>query len=458
MNQHAITHTPPRIFSSTLASLVLICFLLQPAANSNGQDVSRRQGIPPVSAQMVASTENVYHHSVFDLTLEIMTRNVQLGPRLNLDPLPDPSVLKLSEFTELATRRQREADGTVSEVRRFRCRAEAMKPGSLTIAPKLQFSTVIRQRSIYFSSSRSVASEVSVRPLTLVINPLPTRNRPGNFSGAVGSFEMKTELSATAVAVNELVTSQTRITGKGYLTVTKPPEFVSEGDLLAYAPKIEQGEGELLVTQTIIPQSTNVTAISPITFCFFDPQQGQYRTLTQGPFPLRFLKETKQTELAPYRTAVETSATTSSPPISDQDAGFTQPEILRIRHLRVFATVLTGIGCILLGISLFHVFRNLRSRRKQQPVKVFSAIACLFLAVGWALGHATQAGEAYSSLERDVTARLGPSHNSAGLFEISAGEKVQRVERAGTWISIRHGENRGWILEDSLSPDTQPLP
>ena len=51
---------------------------------------------------------------------------------------------------------------------------------------------------------------------------------------------------------------------------------------------------ELSLNPVVIPLSEKVKSIPEVSFSFFDPEAGQYRTLTRGPFPITVKKSPRE--------------------------------------------------------------------------------------------------------------------------------------------------------------------
>jgi hypothetical protein len=146
------------------------------------------------------------------------------------------------------------------------------------------------------------------QPVTLHVKPLPSEGRPAGFTGAVGQYEMSVTASPTNVAVGEPVHLKIRIHGQGLLdNVSVPtgrgPEW--EG-FKVYPPRMQtdltdrlRALGTKIFEQDIVPQRPDLREIPALRFSFFDPEQGQYRTLTHPAQPLLVRPASRAQALAP---------------------------------------------------------------------------------------------------------------------------------------------------------------
>jgi len=122
--------------------------------------------------------------------------------------------------------------------------------------------------------------------------PLPEENKPANFSGAIGQFEIAASAGPNNVTVGDPVTVRVQISGHGALdTVTLPEQ--SWPNFKAYPPtaKVETTDqfglqGTKTFEQIISPMNADVHEIPALNFSYFDPVEGKYHTLTQAAVPL----------------------------------------------------------------------------------------------------------------------------------------------------------------------------
>ena len=80
------------------------------------------------------------------------------------------------------------------------------------------------------------------------------------------------------------------LSGRGNMDFIEFP-FLKEkipraADFKFYEPQITEKEGKKIFEQVLLPRIPNVGEIPRMTFSYFDPQAGRYRTVSRGPFPL----------------------------------------------------------------------------------------------------------------------------------------------------------------------------
>jgi hypothetical protein len=129
--------------------------------------------------------------------------------------------------------------------------------------------------------------------LPLQISPLPTENVPAGFNGAVGRYTMNVTAGPTNVMAGDPVTLRIQISGRGSLDALAMPEQAGWDDFKVYPPTSKVSatdqlgiEGSKTFEEIVTPQNSDIKALPPISFSFFDPEQKAYRTLTQPAIPL----------------------------------------------------------------------------------------------------------------------------------------------------------------------------
>ncbi len=131
-------------------------------------------------------------------------------------------------------------------------------------------------------------------PISLTVKPLPQEGRPGNFRGAVGDFSLQVSAAPEKVRAGEPVTVTMKVSGRGNLDSVAVPVIPTGDEFQTYDPEVEtrkdvrQGKlgGEKIFKQVLIPLTAEVKEIPPVSFSFFDPGRGEYRTVTGQPLAI----------------------------------------------------------------------------------------------------------------------------------------------------------------------------
>jgi hypothetical protein len=148
--------------------------------------------------------------------------------------------------------------------------------------------------SFFNESYANVEKTLKSNAVVVNVRPLPTSEKPVDFSGAVGTFTFKTDLDKTHTTANDAINLKCTITGKGNiqlidkLNVTFPPDFET------YDPKITNNvsttgagtSGSQTFEYLIIPRKAGRFTIKPITFSYFDLEKKRYVTLSSPTYTL----------------------------------------------------------------------------------------------------------------------------------------------------------------------------
>ncbi|MEL6616237.1 MAG: BatD family protein, partial [Bacteroidota bacterium] len=173
------------------------------------------------------------------------------------------------------------------------------RSGTLELAP-MDFQIEMREAaqldpfSPFFSPfrSRRIDRTVTAPETTVGVSPLPP-GAPATFGGAVGTFEMDAQLSSPEAQTAEPVELIVTIRGTGNVATMAAPEIEAPPGVDAYAPDSERSsatsQSPLVSTRrftyTYVPQGGSFE-IPEVAWTYFDPEEGQYRTLRSGPFPV----------------------------------------------------------------------------------------------------------------------------------------------------------------------------
>ena len=119
------------------------------------------------------------------------------------------------------------------------------------------------------------------------VKALPEKNKPDNFTGAVGQFDFDVVLSKKSLKASESFQAKVKVNGKGNLKLFKLPKIVVPNTLELYEPEYKENikillsgmKGSIEDSYTIVPQFQGKYPIPEISFSFFDPIKKEYKTL-----------------------------------------------------------------------------------------------------------------------------------------------------------------------------------
>ena len=179
----------------------------------------------------------------------------------------------------------------------------AMKSGALSIGPFTANATLVIPSANEQSGDpffRQFFNQGEQKQISLVTEtasveslPLPEQNRPSDFSGAVGSFKMTASVGPTNVTVGDPVTLHVQISGRGALDAIQLPDQSTLQNFKIFPPTAKTEttdqlglEGKKTFEEILTPQNPDVHEWPQFSFSFFNPDDGQYHTLTQPAVPL----------------------------------------------------------------------------------------------------------------------------------------------------------------------------
>ena len=184
-----------------------------------------------------------------------------------------------------------------------KCILYPQQSGKLTITSGnydvsvVQFDTF---KSIFGSISKPVEKDLKVQSNTATVNILPLPEpKPASFTGAVGRFNVTTDLKpATGLKTYSAATYRYIISGTGNIKYIKAPEVKFPEQFDVYDPKtdvqVNDGAGDMsgkvVMDYTFIPQYAGEFEIPASEFSYFDPDAGKYETIT---VPARHLSVAK---------------------------------------------------------------------------------------------------------------------------------------------------------------------
>lgn len=248
-----------------------------------------------VFAKILLPRTEVYLQERFDVELALYYRGIQIDRGIQLQNMPSTG-LNLDNFEEVGSTRE-SVNNEIYEVRRFRMRGTALSSGTFELAPMVRVNVLVRRErprdpffggfDAFFGVHDTQPLSVPAEPMTVVIRPLPTDGKPADFGGAVGSFNMEVDVNPVEVNAGDPVTLTLRITGRGnFETISMPPLNLGK-DFRRYDPKLmASGRDFKVFEQVFIPRSDTIQELPPVTFSYFDPDAGVYKTIVKGPHPL----------------------------------------------------------------------------------------------------------------------------------------------------------------------------
>lgn len=152
----------------------------------------------------------------------------------------------------------------------------------------------------FFSSASPVFERVDKKmktnALSIEVEELPLCEEV--FSGAVGQFELSSQIDTSYCRTNEAITLSYTVSGNGNLTLIDKLKLELPSEFEVYEPNITDDLSKTAAGQSgsrtfqyiIIPRVEGNYTIPAFKFTYFDPQSKQYKTLSSGAYTLNIEK------------------------------------------------------------------------------------------------------------------------------------------------------------------------
>lgn len=352
----------------------------------------------PVTAHFFKDRERLHAGEAFLLTLEFRISGDALDKEISIAALPPPGDIQIRSFEELPNETVVQGEKAI-EIRRFRTWARVKKPGTMTLAPRLEGTLIQTSRTLFIMQQVRRAIHIPVEPFPITALPLPEAGRPPRFSGLVGNYTFRVKAVPLDIALGDLITLSFTVEGDWLPETFSVPQAVPIPGLKVYESKPvpeESSPTRQVFRQTVIPQENSMKALPAFALTCFDSRESRYKTLVSGPFPITLHAERPPEHPVYVPTQALTGCTTQNS-ILPAAGHSSSPDSWWIR-----------MGTRLQG-------------RQRMVIQ----------------------GDA------ETTARFGPSDSARELFAIQPGTPVTVDSSSDDWIRISCSQGIGWIPKKS---------
>lgn len=176
--------------------------------------------------------------------------------------------------------------------------------GKLDI-PSITFNGIVVQQNRSFdpfdffsggSGYVEVKKKIKAPGISIEVEPLP--ERPANFSGGVGQFNISAQLDKTEVKANDPITLKVTVNGVGNLKLIKKPIVNFPKDFDVYDAKISDKtkltangvEGSMVYDFLAVPRHQGTYEIPEVEFVYYDTKEDVYKTVKTEAFVLNVAK------------------------------------------------------------------------------------------------------------------------------------------------------------------------
>jgi hypothetical protein len=142
---------------------------------------------------------------------------------------------------------------------------------------------------------RGVEARASSQPLRVTVRPIPQANRPVDFTGTIGRFNISARADKQAVELNQPVTVSIRISGTGNIKSVAEPVLPEMEEFRVYrassSEEVSQQNDKLggtkLFEEVFIPRVPGDFEIPALRFNYFDPASERFRVVSTKPLRVR---------------------------------------------------------------------------------------------------------------------------------------------------------------------------
>jgi len=238
-----------------------------------------------VNSRLMPGAATVWAGEVFSLTYTLDAARRSFNQLVsNLDWNPVPLIVEDWSKPEPA---EVDLNGEARINIIYKTRAYAKTPGPLTLNPATQVVRIATGSIGFglFQQQRVEELTVSTGQPELSVRPLP--EAPAGFTGAVGQFRLNSKVVPATAAVGEPITWTLELSGSGnWPEIPGLPQREVSKDFSVVQPKAKRtpAEGKLFdVTLAedvvLVPTRPGTYKLGPVTFTYFDPKAGEYKTL-----------------------------------------------------------------------------------------------------------------------------------------------------------------------------------
>lgn len=157
-----------------------------------------------------------------------------------------------------------------------------------------------------FGFGRGHQATKSSDNIPILVKPLPEEGKPGNFTGAVGEFQMTVDAPNKSIITHQPFPLRIRFEGRGNAKLIELPELPLSDNLEIYDIKNESkffknGQSFKEFEVLLIPNKPGPLKIDALKSSYFDPRKREYIMLDSDPIELQVLPGSKQQSIGEER-------------------------------------------------------------------------------------------------------------------------------------------------------------
>lgn len=307
-----------------------------------------------VFAELLPGKKQLYLGEKTLLNIKLyFERGFYQGPAIGM---PKFSGLVVHDLGE--SQKQEEYNGKKLNCYSIHKEISPLQTGNLKIDP-IQFQ--------YISSPFGGVRTLSTKQVELTVRKLPSP-QPENFSGAIGKFSIAGDFQPTGkLKTGTAIPLTITIAGSGNLDMVNELDFALSAGLTVYLDGLDTRatkglQAKRVFKYFITAQEPGKYQLSPVQFCFFDPNKAQYQTIK---FSLADLEVNGGSFSAKLAGEANNSLNIERGEINiklDKDFAGNLLKLLKIILIVSFVLILLGLGGSFLYKNLFSPLNLLRKK------------------------------------------------------------------------------------------------
>jgi len=255
------------------------------------------------------------------------------------------------------------------------------KTGELVIEPltlNINVQVPSNRRDIFGQRiNRQVPKVITAGKRIIKVKPLPEKNKPIGFTGAVGSFDLSYSLNKKVLKASESFQATLKVSGRGNLKLFGLPKITVPATLEVYEPEHTESiktnllgmQGSIQDTYTIVPEFQGNYPIPGVSFSYFDPNKQSYVTLSSK----EYMVNVNEGPLAGKSPKGEIVSNLLKPNLNDKQFNFIALEtdlqpIIKSQSFFGKRNFYLMIFVPFVSLFLFTIWFKTRSTRKIDPV------------------------------------------------------------------------------------------
>jgi len=184
-----------------------------------------------------------------------------------------------------------EAKGVARIVQQVKRKVNNMDPLATLMMSDPFFNNAFFNTTAY----KDVQVELKSIPVDIHVSALPDKDKPANFNGAVGSFEISNSIDKTELTTDDVATLTLNIAGSGNLKLFDAPKLSLPNGLNTFDPQVSDTitgrsttiSGTKRITYAITPHTPGDYEIPAVSFSYYNPQTGSYTTVQTKPVKIQ---------------------------------------------------------------------------------------------------------------------------------------------------------------------------